>query len=61
MAGWIGGTFVFLLEASSLFVTIRTLYMCATVEPGIIPKIRSKAINYQKTYLVEYRNDEDRE
>ena len=60
MAGWIGGAFVWLIEATSLFLTIRCLYKCAAVEPGIIPKIRSKAINYTKTYQVKYRDEESR-
>lgn len=60
MAGWIGGTFVCFIELSSLIVTLRTLYKCATVEPGIIPKIKSKAVNYQKTYKVTYRSDDEK-
>ena len=37
------------------------LYLCATVEPGIIPKIRSKAVNYQKPYKVTYQDADHRD
>jgi len=46
LAGWAGGILICLAYAFSLGITLRTLYMCATVEPGIIPKIRSKSVNY---------------
>ena len=42
-------------------MTMRSLYLCATVEPGIIPKIRSKNVSYQKQYKVQYVEAEDRE
>jgi len=45
---------------ASLANNLRVLYMCAAVEPGIIPKIRSKAVNYQRQYQVTYREAEDR-
>ena len=50
-----------LLCLVSLINDMRVLYLCATVEPGIIPKIRSKALNYQRPYKVTYREpgDED--
>ena len=59
MVGWAGGVFICLAEAASLYITIRSLYLCATVEPGIIPKIRSKTVNYQKTYKVAYREADE--
>ena len=43
-----------------MFLSLRALYKCSTVEPGIIPKIRSKAINYQRTYRVTYLDGDDR-
>jgi len=55
LAGWVGGVPICLVEAFSLVVALRALYLTATVEPGIIPKIRSKSVNYQKTYKVTYR------
>ena len=44
--GWIGGAFACLAYLISLVNVLRVLYLCATVEPGIIPKIRSRTINY---------------
>lgn len=60
LVGWAGGIFICIVEAVSLFAAMRALYLCATVEPGIIPKIRSKIVNYQRTYRVTYREEEDR-
>ena len=36
------------------------LYLCSSTEPGIIPKIRSKSVNYQKPYKVTYQDADDR-
>ena len=52
LGGYVGGAFICLAYAFGLGVTMRSLYLCATVEPGIIPKIRSKNVNYTKTYKV---------
>ena len=46
MAGWAGGIGILLFYWCSLGNTLRVLYLCASVEPGIIPKIRTKAVNY---------------
>ena len=59
MCGWLGGAIICILEVLSLANTIRVLYLCATVEPGIIPKIRSKSVNYTKVYKVSYRDEQD--
>ena len=59
LASWIGGSFIFLLYGASLFNSLRFLYNCATIEPGIIPKIRSKSVNYQRGYKVAYREEEE--
>ena len=59
MAGWVGGAFIALFYLGSFLNTMRMLYLCATVEPGIIPKIRTKSVNYQRTYKVSYRDEDD--
>ena len=48
------GIVVILVYALSLFVVFRNLYMCATTEPGVIPGIRAKVINYARPYKVLY-------
>lgn len=60
LCGYIGGAFVFLAYVTSLVNVIRILYLCATVEPGIIPKIRSKTVNYTKPYKIKYREAHER-
>ena len=59
MCGWAGGVVLCVLYGLSLAVVMRVLYLCATIEPGIIPKIRSKAVNYTKVYRVSYREEEE--
>lgn len=61
LCGWIAGVFVCLLYIVSLGNVLRVLYLCASVEPGIIPKIRAKAVNYQKPYKVVYQDADDRD
>ena len=43
-----------LLYFASLFNVLRILYLCASVEPGIVPKLPSKIINYDRPYKVAY-------
>ena len=38
---------------------LRVLYLCSRTEPGIIPKLRSKQINYNKKYRVTYKTPEE--
>ena len=59
LAGWIGGALIFLLYWVSFINMCRMLHLCSTVEPGIIPKIRSKELNYQRAYKVMYRTPEE--
>lgn len=58
---WLGGAAISLAYFCSLVNVLRVLYLCATLDPGIIPKIRAKSINYQKTYKVAYREENDLE
>ena len=57
--GWIGGPIACLAYLCSLVNVLRVLYLCATTDPGIIPKIRARSINYQKTYNVTYREPDE--
>ena len=54
LLGWIGGTFLALLYLVSLANVLRILYQCASIEPGILPKLSSKIINYDRPYKVAY-------
>ena len=55
LAGWFGGALIFIIYWVSFLNVMRCLHMCSTVEPGIIPKIRTKHFNYMKSYKVKYR------
>ena len=59
MCGWFGGAVISIIYGLSLANSMRILYLCATVEPGIIPKVRSKSVNYTKVYKVSYRDEQD--
>ena len=48
LLGWIGGTFFDIAYIVSFGNVLRILYLCSRTEPGIIPKIRSKQIEYNK-------------
>ena len=52
---------MWLFYMASLVNTLRILFMCAMVEPGIIPKIRSKTVPYQKAIKVAYRDVDEYE
>ena len=54
LAGWAGGTFLALVYLVSLANVLRILYLCASVEPGILPKLSSKVINCERPYKVAY-------
>ena len=43
----------------SFINVLRVLYLCSRTEPGIIPKLRSKQINYNKKYHVTYKAPEE--
>ena len=43
----------------SFINVLRVLYLCSRTEPGIIPKLRSKQINYNKKYNVTYKTPEE--
>ena len=43
----------------SFINVLRVLYLCSRTEPGIIPKLRSKQINYNKKYHVTYKTPEE--
>ena len=48
LLGWVGGTFFDIAYIVSFGNVLRILYLCSRTEPGIIPKIRSKQIEYNK-------------
>jgi hypothetical protein len=55
-AGWayliFGGLFYF----ASVFNSLRCLVLCAITDPGILPKIPSSDVNYNRSYHVAYRD-----
>ena len=55
LLGWVFGIFFDLFYLVSFLNTLRILYLCSRTEPGIIPKIRSKQIDYNKQYRVTYK------
>lgn len=56
LGGKIGGVFIDLLYVLSLLNLLRIHHLCRNTEPGILPRIRSKKIDYNKTYNVKYRS-----
>ena len=52
---WIGGVLIVIVYFISLFNVLRCLLLCASIEPGIILKIKSELINYERPYKVTYR------
>ena len=57
LLGWLGGTLFLLIYLPSFINTLRILYLCSRTEPGIIPKLQSKLIDYNpnKQYRVAYK------
>ena len=56
--GWGWGTLFGIFYMTSFVNVLRVLYLCSRTEPGIIPKLRSKQINYNKKYRVTYKTPE---
>ena len=48
LLGVVGGIFFDIVYLISFGNVLRVLYLCSRTEPGIIPKIRSKQIEYNK-------------
>lgn len=60
IGGWWGLPFIDILFLVPLVNTLRLYLMCSYTEPGIIPRVRSTKIDYNKTHYVAYRiGDED--
>ena len=53
------GTVFGIFYMISFVNVLRVLYLCSRTEPGIIPKLRSKQINYNKKYRVTYKTPEE--
>ena len=52
------GTAFGILWAATFINTLRILYLCATTEPGIIPRVKSNEIDYDVPYRVTYKSPE---
>jgi hypothetical protein len=48
LCGYIGGSFLAILYLISLLNLLRIHHHCRNTEPGILPNIRSKRIDYNK-------------
>lgn len=55
LCGYIGGAFLAAFYLVSLLNLLRIHHNCRNTEPGILPNIRSKRIDYNKSYNVRYR------
>ena len=52
--GWL-----FAILWSATFInTLRVQYLCAVTEPGIIPRVQSRKINYDIPHRVQYKSPE---
>ena len=57
VAGPIAGTFIILIYAASMINALRCLWLCSTIEPGIIPAIRSEKVDYERpSYMATFKN-----
>ena len=56
LCGKIGGWFLAIPYGLSLLNLLRIHHNCRNTEPGIVPNIRSKKIDYNKSYTVRYRS-----
>lgn len=56
LGGMIGGWFIAAAYLLSFLNLLRIHHNCRNTEPGILPRIRSKKIDYNKTYYVRYRS-----
>jgi len=59
IGGWAGSVFIGIPYFLSIFNTLRLVVMVAVTEPGIIPKLKSPEINYNKSHNVFYRKKEE--
>ena len=57
MCGWWGIALSIFYSASFINV-MRVLYLCSRTEPGIIPKIKSRKIDYKRQFYVVYKTPE---
>ena len=55
LCGKIGGAFLAAFYLLSVLNLLRIHHNCRNTEPGILPNIRSKRIDYNKSYNVRYR------
>ena len=53
---WVGVIFLGIVECLPLANTLRMFILCSYTEPGVIPKVRSDKIDYNKSHYVAYRN-----
>ena len=54
LCGW-WGLILSIFYSVSFINVIRILYLCSRTEPGIIPKIKSKKIDYKRSFYVVYK------
>lgn len=59
LCGKIGGWFLSAAYLVSFVNLLRIHHLCRVTEPGILPRIRSKRIDYNKTYYCKYRSPGD--
>lgn len=59
LCGKVGGAILVVLYGISLLNLLRIHHLCRNTEPGIVPNIRSKRIDYNKQYYVKYRELND--
>ena len=59
IGGWAGSVFLGIPYFLSAFNTIRLVMKVALTDPGILPKLKSSQINYNKTHSVMYRKAEE--
>jgi len=59
LCGKIGGAILAVFYIINTLNLLRVHHLCRNTEPGIVPNIRSKRIDYNKQYYITYREIND--
>lgn len=61
LGGLLGSIIIGLLYLPFVINTLRLYILCSYTEPGIIPRVRSNKIDYNKTHFVQYATEQPTE
>lgn len=61
IGGWVAIVFLNIPYLLPVLNTLRFFMLCTYTEPGVIPKVRSAKIDYNKTHYVSYRTGQEQD